>query len=217
MSLAAQLPLWPLRTHFGWRVERLDDPPVVDQCLALSAARQPLAIRDLLIGTVVTAVALAGIRGVAALTDMNEGNGQLDLGYWLGWGMAVLITAAISLLGFLPAMWLMLRGSEPAPRIGVWLGYVAVVGLVVIVITAGLFRGGPGPEPFVGLVCLLSSFALALAGPILLVHSRGWRLVLPTDQSRDVPRLHSTRPPLSAKVASAVSSCDTPFRERDAS
>jgi hypothetical protein len=47
---------------------------------------------------------------------------------------------------------------------------------------ASLGGGGPIAELFVGLVCLLSSFALGLAVPLLLVRARGWRLILPGDE-----------------------------------
>jgi hypothetical protein len=207
VSLAAQLPLWPLRTHLGWRVDRLREEasadPRLDRSLALpsppDATRQPLAIRDILTGTVVTAVALAGIRAVAALTDARQAGGQVDPGFWLGWGLAVLIIAAVSLLGFLPALCLLLRGDEPAPRVALWLAYVAVVALVTIVVVAGLVGAGPNAEPFVGLFCLLASFALALVVPLLLARSLGWRLVLPGDPP----------PAPLAKVATSTQPCDT--------
>ena len=209
VSLAAQLPLWPLRTHLGWRVERCIDEaspdPRLGRSLALpcppDATRQPLAIRDILTGTVVTAVALAGIRAVAALTDAQQAGGQLDSGYWLGWGLAVLVTAAVSLLGFLPALCLLLRGSEPAPRVGLWLAYVAVAALAIIVVVASIVGGGPDVEPFVGLFCLLASFSLALVVPLLLARSHGWRLVLPGDPPPGIPPLE--------KVATSTQPCDT--------
>jgi len=192
VSLAGQLPLWLLRTHLGWRVERLEGEaqrePRLGGSLALPhgplpPARQPLSIRDILLGTVVTAVTLAGVRLVAAMVDADRGMGQLDAGYWLAWGIAVLIIAAISLLGFLPALWLLLRHRDTGQAMGLWLGYAAVACFVMLVFMASLFGGGPSPEPFVGLVCLLSSFALGLAVPLLLVRARGWRLILPGDST----------------------------------
>jgi hypothetical protein len=49
-SLTIQLPLWIVRLYFGWRL--------VDEC-ADAAPIRPLAIRDLMIGTVVAALSLA--------------------------------------------------------------------------------------------------------------------------------------------------------------
>jgi hypothetical protein len=54
-SLSAQLPLWPSRTHFGWRVARTERDET-------SGNRQPLSIRDILTGTAVVAVSLGLVR-----------------------------------------------------------------------------------------------------------------------------------------------------------
>jgi len=194
VGLAGQLPLWPLRTHLGWRVEnrawkgsgvfggqRVSKMETLSPPKTPDPARLPLSIRDILLGTVVTAVTLAGVRLVAAIVDAERGM-QLDAGYWLGWGMAVLIIATVSLLAFLPALWLLLRHRDTGQAMGLWLGYAGVACFVMLAIMASLLRGGPGPEPFVGLVCLMSSFALGLAVPLLLVRARGWRLILPGDE-----------------------------------
>ena len=216
VSLASQLPLWPLRTHLGWRVERVVRSPGEPQ--AESSTKEPLLIRDILIGTAATAVALTGIRVVAAIVDAQQPGGQVPPGWWFGWGVGVLIFAAISLLGFLPATWLLLRGSEPAPRLALWLGYVAVAAMIIVAVIASISGGRADAEPFVGLLCLAASFAGALAVPLLLARSHGWRLVLPGDPPIQPPGEPPARRrwPGTESVATRPGTCDIPSKEPEA-
>lgn len=216
VSLAAQLPLWPLRTHAGWRVEQIVESSIRHE--PGPPASQPLAIRDILIGTAATAIALAGIRVVAAITDARQAGGQMEPTYWLAWGIAVLLIAALSLTGFLPATWLLLRGAEPAPRLGLWLAYVGVATLAIIVVIGAIAGAGPDAEPLVGLVCVAGGFALALSVPLLLARSQGWRLVLPSDPPSSSPadRLEPRVVPLTERVAPGTSACDIASKEHGA-
>jgi hypothetical protein len=196
VSLAAQLPLWPLRTHLGWRVELPNDekgsgvlggerlsnmekpcPPKTPGPLA----PDPLTIRDILVGTVVTAVAVAGLRIFPQIWGRGE---YFWEGYWMAWAIGAGVIALVSLLALLPAITMLLRIRDTAGASLAWLGYVATAGFVTVVAIGLIARAGPPPEFIVGLICVFTSFALTLGLPLWIVRAHGWRLVMPRDSNR---------------------------------
>ena len=168
VSLAAQLPLWPLRTYLGWRVEL---PAEASESRVGSG--EPLTIRDILLGTVVTATAVAALRVYPHLWP-----GQADYrdSYWIAWAIGAVVL--ISVVALVPALTMLLLIRDTAGGTMAWLGYVAAAGFITLV-AIGLMAGmGPPPEAVGGLVCVFTSFALTLGLPLWLVRAHGWRLVV---------------------------------------
>jgi hypothetical protein len=163
VSLAAQLPLWPLRTHLGWRVEHNIDP---------RATEDSLTIRDILVGTVVTAVAVAGVRIFPQIWGPEE---QLS-DYWLAWAIGAGAVALVSVVALVPALTMLLMIRDTTGATLAWLAYVASAGFVTVVAIGLIAQLGPPPEVIVGLICVFTSFALTLGLPLWMVRAQGWRL-----------------------------------------
>jgi hypothetical protein len=177
--LAAQLPLWPLRTHFGWRVDRTntdqpDQPP------------QPLAIRDLLLATVITSVSLACIR----LTPLE--NRELDATFWLGWCVGGLSIAGLSTISLLPVLVITLRCQDASSAVAWLCGYVALAVVVVLAALAASFGRLLPAEALWFLGILTASYTAVLGIPLLIVRARGYRLTFPRDRKGGSRK----RPPL---------------------
>ena len=167
ISLAAQLPLWPLRTHFGWRVERR-------AASADENGSQALSIRDLFFGTVVTAVSLACLR----LTPHRVDVGPM---FWLAWCIGVASVAGISAVSLIPALLFVLRSKETTgvSSLCIYTGLAACVAMAILTASTG----GPIPvEVFFIFGLAICAFATALAVPLLMVRSRGYRLTFPSDR-----------------------------------
>jgi hypothetical protein len=188
ISLAAQIALWPLRVYFGWRV--VCPTPTRESTVnrvyfgwrvvrqshtSESAPPQPLGIRDLLAGIVVTSLSLAALRLMP--TDF-----QREPNYWLGWTIAFVVIAVISALSLLPAVSILLRTRKTGTAVFGWFGYVFFMWIVMLVVTSAFARSGP-PDEFVGWTFIgFGSFAAAVALPLLIARSRGYRLTFPRDR-----------------------------------
>jgi len=171
ISLAAQLPLWPLRTYFGWRIE----PAISDQP---DDVPQPLAIRDLLLATVVTAVSLACLR----LTPRDAG--QPDQMFWLEWCVGVLSIAGISTASLIPILVFTLRSYDTTAAI-TWLGgYIVLAVFIVVAALAASFGRMLPAEVYFVFAMTVSSCVGALAIPLLMVRARGYRLTFPPGRRR---------------------------------
>ena len=171
VSLAAQLPLWPLRTHFGWRIEL---PP---RDAPLEPA-QSLSIRDIILGTVVTSVSLAALR---LMPQWNQGG--MDAGYWTAWAIAVACIAGASALVLLPAVFLVFRISDLSAATGALCGYGVAAWLATILI-ASAFAGSPPAEAVFAIAFCYASFTATLAMPLLIARSRGCELTLARERER---------------------------------
>jgi hypothetical protein len=176
VSLAAQLPLWPLRTHLGWRVELPADAggSRVD-------GGEPLTIRDILLGTVVTALAVAALR---VYPHLWPGQAEYRDSYWIAWAIGAGAVVLISVVALVPALTMLLLIRDTAGGTMAWLGYVAAAGFITLV-AIGLVAGmGPPPEAVAGLVCVFTSFALTLGLPLWIVRAHGWRLVVGAERGQ---------------------------------
>src|SRR5262245_32534704 len=131
VSLAAQAPLWPLVTYFGWRVEGQGT------AACAPAKPQPLSILDLLAGTGVVAVTL-GLLRAAPLDDR-----------WFIWGELIPLFVRAFLMGLfvmLPAVVFLLRWKEAAVGAGVYAAYL-FFGLITFLIgISAAFRWGGEAE-----------------------------------------------------------------------
>jgi hypothetical protein len=159
-SLAIQLPLWITRLYFGWRL--------VDAC-ADPAPVRPLAIRDLMLGTVIVAVSLASARlAEEMLRHSSEG--------WLLWAILVPSLAGISLVSVLPvAVWLLRMRDLSIGLVGIPIQTTIAILVTVIIIAMS--------EPRIRLVevlaiaTIITSFAATLSLAALAARAAGFRLV----------------------------------------
>jgi hypothetical protein len=165
-SLAAQLPLWPLRTHLRWRLERA-------AAEATAEKPQPLSILDILSGTAVVAVSLGLIR----LAPVPEGATP----FWGELAVTLLCILGVSLFSLLPASLFVMRFQSGGQGVAALAGYTMVVALGLLGLVAVLSNGGlPGEAVFVFLVSCFC-FASTLAAPLVILRSCGHRLVRPRD------------------------------------
>ncbi|HZL89666.1 MAG TPA: hypothetical protein VFB96_14980 [Pirellulaceae bacterium] len=164
VSLAAQFPLWLARQIFGWRLVR-------EQAEAAPPSEPPLAIRDLMLATLIVAVALALAR-LAPSLDAGE--------MWPVWGVAVFVACVISSISLLPAGALLLR-SRLLSRALQWsvLYAAAWIALPWIIVAVVRLYGSVNLPPralFVGLSNLMFTFAATVTLTAAIARDRGYRL-----------------------------------------
>ena len=172
VSIAAQLPLWVARQWFGWRLVR-------EQAEA-APLEPPLAIRDLMLATLVVAVSLALAR-LAPSPDAGE--------MWPVWGVAFAVATVISSIALLPAGALLLR-MQPFSRGLVWgglyaLGWIALPWIIVAVLHVTGSVMLPPLAIFVGLSSLMITFAATLILTAVIARDRGYRLT--SGRKRSIP------------------------------
>jgi hypothetical protein len=164
ISIAAQLPLWIVRQTFGWRLVRGDGKK--------DTGPAPLSIRDLMLATVLVALALA----LARLVRSPDGKPMEAI--WIAMFLVATTSSAITLL---PASPLLLR-MRPFQRgilfaclyAAFWMGLPWLV--VLVARQWGLFPPPP-LAVLVGLSCLISSFAATVILSAAVARARGYRLV----------------------------------------
>ena len=172
VSIAAQFPLWVARQWFGWRLVR--------GAAAAAVPEPPLAIRDLMVATLVVAASLALAR-VAPSPDKGE--------VWPIWAFGFVVASVISSLALVPAGALLMR-MQPFRRALVWSGlyaaaWIALPWIVATVVWAyGLTILPPWPL-FVGLSNLMLSFAATLIFTATIARNRGYRLTARGRQTGD--------------------------------
>ena len=141
VSIAAQFPLWLARQWLGWRLVR-------EETAAAPLREPPLAIRDLMVATLVVAVSLALAR-VAPSPDAGQ--------MWPVWAFAFVVASVVSTIAMLPAGKLLLRsdgsvvGGLELPLRGGWIALVWIVVAVLRWFGVGL----PPWQLFVGLSSLM--------------------------------------------------------------
>lgn len=161
LGLAVQLPLWAARVGFGWRL--------VDRC-ADEVLPPPLAIRDLMIGTVIVAVSLAAAKLTKGMDRGSDG--------WIAWAILASSVAGISLIAVLPISAWLLRQRRLLMGIVLTAIYaalaVAVTWIVMYVIDRNVFR--VNWWDMVGIGVMIQSFAATLAAACLAARAAGLRL-----------------------------------------
>jgi len=164
VSIAAQTPLWIARQTFGWRLIRGEEKK--------DAARPPLSIRDLMVATVLVALALALARLAPRPDDGERG---------FVWIVMFGIASTISSFTMLPASPLLLR-TRPFQRGMLFAGLYAAfwVALLWVVVLVAWHRGLFPPPPLaflVGVSCLILSFAATVILAAAAARARGYCLV----------------------------------------
>jgi hypothetical protein len=137
----------------------------------LSAGSQrPHSIRDILIGTLVTALSITAVRFVV---DSRQ---DLDQDFWTAWGIGVACLAGASLLVLAPLMILILRVNRPAVAIGSAAGYAVAAGTLVTVLWTALHPGILNDTDFPMFPSMLISCSLAVVAPLAVARLAGYRL-----------------------------------------
>jgi hypothetical protein len=175
VSVAAQFPLWLARQFWGWRLVREQ----ADHMAADMVADRKLAIRDLMLATLVVAVSLALAR-LAPLDGKDKDGGPV-------WLFSCVVASVISSITLLPAgAWLM--RSDAVGGLRVWLfrrGLVwsilyaaAWIALVWIIVAAQWWFALPlAPRAiYVGISSFMFTFASTLILTALIARDRGYRL-----------------------------------------
>jgi hypothetical protein len=166
ISLAAQIPLWPFRTHLGWRIV----PPGE---VASGAKDQPLSILDILSGTAVVAVSLGLIRFLPRVPSSFM---------WMQMATMSVAIAVTSIVVMLPAIILILRVRAVAVGAGVYFGGVALSVYGLIVVVGLLSNRFPPGQMFFSTVWSSLWFAATVAAPLFVWRWCGYRLVWARDR-----------------------------------
>ena len=145
VSIAAQLPLWLTRQTFGWRLTRADANNDIGD--------RPLTIRDLLLATVLFALALASARWTPSPDGKEMGT---------PWGVAFLVATTVSTIALLPACPLLMRTRRFQHGVLFACLYTALwMALPWMFVLVARYRGRSVPPllVLVGLSCLILTFA----------------------------------------------------------
>jgi hypothetical protein len=166
VCLAAQLPLWPLRIYLGWRIERNE---------SLAPRPQALSIADVLASTAVAAVNLAAIRLIPA--DYRGGSQ-----FWVGWGIAGVSIAGASAVLLIPALLYFCQMQSPGGAIAAWIVHIGAVFAFAVAAFSIFTQINPPGDAIVLSLIGFYAFGGALAIPLLVVHSHGYRLSIPSSR-----------------------------------
>jgi hypothetical protein len=163
ITLAVQAPLWMLKLYFGWRIEPADERVPTGNSKSLS-------IRDILTGTLVTALSIGAARFVV------DSRNDLDLEFWAAWGIGVACLAAASLLVLAPLLMLILRVDRPAVAFGAAAGYAVAAGSIATGIWIAIEPGILNDGDFLMAPAVLISCALSVIAPFGIARLAGYRL-----------------------------------------
>lgn len=164
VSLAAQLPLWVARQWFGWRLVR-------EQADQAPPSEPPLAIRDLMLATLVVAVAFALARLAPLWRNASD--------RWGAFAIACAVASAISSFALLPAGALLLRPRRFNRGLA-WsclyaAAWIALVWMIVAILQWYAVMLPPRAL-FVGLSSLMFTFAATLMLTAAIARGCGYRL-----------------------------------------
>ena len=165
VSLAVQLPLWFARQWLGWRLVRTTAD-------ATPTSGPPLAIRDLMLATLIVAAALALARLAPVWEDGSD--------RWVAWAICCTVACVISAIALLPAGALLLR-SPLFSRGLAWSALYAAawIDLPWVIVAILRWYGSvtlPPAAVFVGLSSLMVMFAATLMLTAAIARDRGYRL-----------------------------------------
>lgn len=165
VSLATQLPLWAIRHLFGWRLA----PQAAE---ANVVPESPLTIRDLLLATLVAAVAFGMARQSPYAREVR--------GFAAAWAIAAVVAGTISTMAMLPAaaIFLRRRSLERALTLG-GLYAASLLGILWLAVGIMYWQGVSLPPywAFIGLTGLMLSFGSTVVLAATLARAHGLRLV----------------------------------------
>ncbi|NQT15363.1 MAG: hypothetical protein HQ582_21585 [Planctomycetes bacterium] len=163
LAIATQSPLWLARIWLRWRIEHREGPFPPSEV-------EPFRIRDLLAATAALALALSAIRlGMPEDIPSEEA-------FLIGFAIAALVAAAVSLFTTLPVVAAALRTRRALMTLpAILLVHVAAL-LGVFVILSAVFQEWPPAWVYVGIVAMGFGFFACLAGVLLVARGLGYRL-----------------------------------------
>jgi hypothetical protein len=165
VSIAAQFPLWIVRQWFGWRLMKED----AEQTQPIEP---PLAIRDLMLATIIVAASFA----LARLAPGQQKRSEL----WTMWMVFFTAASVISTISLLPAGAILMRGQPFSRRLAWGSLYAAVLIALPWIIVLDVWWYGTAPVPprplLVGLSSLMFTFAATLMLTAAIARHRGYRL-----------------------------------------
>jgi hypothetical protein len=180
ISVAAQLPLWLVRQSFGWRLVRASGDDDLQRDTHWS-------IRDLFLATLIVAVALGIARQSPAALQQKE--------FWYAWYIGGMIAAIVCASTVLPTAVFLLRLTRHGRGVAyAWsyaFGTVLSLWLVVGIIRWQGLTSLPPYFVFVGLSCLIISYASTVILAAKIARSLGYRLAMHSRQSHRNPRATS--------------------------
>jgi hypothetical protein len=164
VSLAIHLPLWLLRSYFGWEIIAIENQ-------IGSSPRRALSIADILVGTALASVAVSAAR----FTSLEPGYPNTET--WLSWGAAVGIIAGISLASLAPIVFCTLRLHRLQTGLWILLGYTLVITIAFVLIAIRVIRPrGVNVREVIEFASLFVALATTITVPLLVARARGWRL-----------------------------------------
>lgn len=163
LAIATQSPLWLARIWLRWRIEHREEPLPPSEV-------EPFRIRDLLAATAALALALSAIRlGMPEDIPSEEA-------FLIGFAIAALVAAAVSLFTTLPVVAAALRTRRALMTLpAILLVHVATL-LGVFVILSAVFQEWPPAWVYAGIVAMGFGFSACLAGVLLVARGLGYRL-----------------------------------------
>jgi len=174
MSIAAQLPLWIARQTFGWRLIPCERKPGERKPGEEhnDSRRATLSIRDLMMATVVVAVALA----LARYAPSPDGKpiGML-------WVIMVVVATTVSTMTLLPVSPALMRTPQFGRGVLIaWLYaafWLALGWMIVLIIWRRGLRPPPPLAVLIGFSCLIISFAATVILAAAAARSCSYRLI----------------------------------------
>ena len=162
-SLLVQAVPWLLRVYWGWTIQ--------PRGASAQAVAARLSIRDLLLATVMAALAVGAAR---ASQPESAPRGE----YWLAWLLTGIGVGVFVLLTLVPTVYCTLRMRSP-----LWAGgcLVFISAIIAIPLMATLIASRPygGPDLWwivLAMLALVLGYMGGLAGPLLIARSSGYRL-----------------------------------------
>ncbi|WP_425613912.1 hypothetical protein NA78x_003757 [Anatilimnocola sp. NA78] len=168
--LAAQAPLWLMRTAFGWRLlpgraKDIHGQPVYPH------PDEKLSLRDLFTATAVAAVSLSVLR----LAPLETGSARFQT-FVITLAISCLATATVSLVSTVPLLRLFFSLPLSLAWLG-WLGYVTMVALVLLVVPLSGFMGmSLDSRELIGYFAAIYGFAVTLGSGATLLRVCRWQL-----------------------------------------
>jgi hypothetical protein len=171
-ALLLQAMPWLLRIYLGWRILL---PGATQGSLS-----ERLSIRDLLVGTVVAALAVAAAR---AGRPEEVANGE----YWLGWIGVGIGTVIFTVVAIVPQVYFVLGMRSVRWAIGgvVLLSAIVAGGFATFLLATEPSGGPPVWWILLAIVSMIGGYSGMLAGTLWVARAYGYRLVRGRVQSPD--------------------------------
>ncbi|MBC8868870.1 MAG: hypothetical protein H8E44_05605 [Planctomycetes bacterium] len=162
LLLAAQAPLWIMRTWFRWRITHLGDDP--------STSFQSLRIRDLMIATAVIAMALTAAQ-ISQSIGASSGNNNI-----VGIAVAALIIMVTSGILVLPVVVATLHARRLLMALALVFSVDVAIVVACVTLMVILTDTPANWETYVAIPTITGGFFVNFTTPMLIARKLGYRL-----------------------------------------